>query len=180
MTVIEEDKNTLIKQLKREPISLAGWSAVDVDFSKTQIERIVPHREPFLLLNAIKRLNLDSKALEVETTVDANDPVFAGHFPGHPVYPGVFLIEMMGQAGLCLAYFVMNATEQIAADAQPVKGLFTRVHNAGFIQSVLPGDDLTLRVKMLEMDPFCGLVAAQTLRGDAIVSHSLLEVYFDE
>lgn len=180
MNLPENDRNKLIKRLKREPISLPGQSTVELDLGKAQIERLIPHRVPFLLINRIKRLSLEQQTLEVGVKVEKSDPVFAGHFPDNPVYPGVLLIEMMGQAGLCLSHYISNQTDQVASDTHPVKGLFTRVHNAGFIQAVLPEDDLIIRVQMLEMDPFFGMVAAQVLRDGAIVTHSLLEVYFDE
>ena len=84
----------------------------------------------------------------------------------------------MGQAGLCLAYFTKNNTIVINDDSQPVKGLFTRVHNAGFNKGVMPGDTLTIRVKSLEDDDFMGLMAAQVIINSDIYSHSILEVYY--
>ena len=106
------------------------------------------------------------------------NPIFAGHFPGMQIYPGVMQIESMGQAGLCMAFFLKNDTTEIANGSIPVKGLFTRVHNAGFNKSVMPGDTMIIRVKSLEDDDFMGLMSAQVLVNDEIYSHSILEVFY--
>ena len=62
--------------------------------------------------------------------------------------------------------------------SEPVKGLFTRVHNAGFNKGVKPGDKLTIRVKSIEDDDFMGLMSAQVLINNEVYSHSILEVYY--
>jgi 3-hydroxyacyl-[acyl-carrier-protein] dehydratase len=173
-----EEKEAMIHTLKREIMDIPAEGCVKVNYGKEDIYRIIPHRPPFNLITSITAINLKEQVVEVTSKVDANDPVFAGHFPGSPVYPGVFQIETMGQAGLCLAYFIKNNTTEIASNAQPVKGLFTRVHNTGFNKPVMPGDNLTVRVKIIEDDDFMGLMSAQVMVGKELYSHSILEVYY--
>ncbi len=173
-----EEKETLTHSLKREIMDLAAQGCVKVNYGKNEVNKIIPHREPFNLISTIVAINLSHQIIEVTSKVDPKDPVFAGHFPGQPVYPGVFQIETMGQAGLCLAYFVKNNTTEIKNNSEPVKGLFTRVHNTGFNKPVMPGDNLNVRVKIIEDDDFMGLMSAQVFIGKELYSHSILEVYY--
>ncbi len=173
-----EERDDLIQQLKRDVIKLSPENTVKVNFGKDDIYKIIPHRPPFNLITSITAVNLKDAIIEVTSFVDAKDPIFAGHFPGMPVYPGVFQIETMGQAGLCMAYFMKNNTTEIKDNSEPVKGLFTRVHNAGFNKGVKPDDNLIIRVQSLEDDDFMGLMSAQVLINNEIYSHSILEVYY--
>ena len=72
--------------------------------TKKQIGELIPHRDPFLFLDELR----DIKRLETATgikTFNENEEFFKGHFPGHPIVPGVILIEMMAQAGAALIAF---------------------------------------------------------------------------
>lgn len=173
-----EEKEALIASLKREILQMPAKTAVKVNFDAESVYKIIPHRPPFALITAIHSISIEEAMIEASSKIDENDPIFAGHFPGAPVYPGVMQIETMGQAGLCLSYFVKNNTLEIKESNAAVKGLFTRVHNAGFNKGVQPGDILTVRVKSIEDDDFMGLMSAQVIINNEIYSHSILEVYY--
>ena len=120
MPVNIEEKEALIQSLKREIMVMPAEGTVKVKLEKDSIHKIIPHRDPFSLISSISLVNLEQKIIEVASFVNPSDPLFAGHFPGAPVYPGVLQIESMGQAGLCLAYFTKNNTTAIHDNSQPV------------------------------------------------------------
>ena len=172
-----EEKETLINSLKRDILEMPK-TAANVAYGLADIKKIIPHREPFVLISEISAVSLEEGVIEIKHFVNPKDPVFVGHFPNMPVYPGVFQVEAMGQAGLCLSYFIKNNTTKITENSVPVQGLFTRVHNAGFNKGVKPNDNLIIRVKSIEDDDFMGLMQAQVLINNEIYSHSILEVYY--
>jgi 3-hydroxymyristoyl/3-hydroxydecanoyl-(acyl carrier protein) dehydratase len=172
------DLETWINTVKRQPLQIEFEDTVKLNFGKEDIDKIIPHRAPFALITSLTAVSLERQSIEATSYVNPFDPIFDGHFPDMPVYPGVMQIESMGQAGLCMAYFLKNATTEITEESVPVKGLFTRVHNAGFNKAVKPGDLLAIRVQSLEDDDFMGLMMAQVLLNDEVYSHSVLEVYY--
>ena len=172
------DLETWIHKVKRQPLQMQFEDTVKLNYGKEDIDKIIPHRAPFALITSLTAVSLEHQIIEATSYVNPDNPIFKGHFPDMPVYPGVMQIESMGQAGLCMAYFLKNATTEITQDSVPVKGLFTRVHNAGFNKGVKPGDLLTIRVKSIEDDDFMGLMMAQVLLNDEVYSHSVLEVYY--
>jgi len=104
----------------------------------TAIERILPHRYPFLLVDRVDEIG--EERIVARKLVSRNEPFFDGHFPGHPVMPGVLIIEAMAQAGALLAAHVVSfdpATHVI---------YFMAIDNAKFRKPVIPGDVLTLDV----------------------------------
>lgn len=106
--------------------------------SKT-IERCIPHRYPFLLVDKVVELEPE-KMVRAIKNVSLSDPILQGHFPAQPVYPGVLLIEGMAQASAVLAYF---SRSQAFSDI-----LLTEVGQARFRRMVLPGDCLNFVVTL--------------------------------
>ena len=107
------------------------------------IERIMamlPHRYPLLLIDRLVEVNLDHSAVAIKN-VSINEPHFQGHFPGHPVMPGVLMIEAMAQTAAALVV----ATVGEAAEGKLV--YFMTVSNARFRKPVTPGDQLRIVVE---------------------------------
>lgn len=171
---------TLIKQLKKHKISFPESETVALSFSRPEIEKMLPHRSPFFFLDQISRLNLKEQCLEGFREIATTDPIFQGHFPQNPIYPGVLQIEMMGQLGLCLYHFIQNQSSCLPQESKPLTGLFTKVHHASFLQPIFPGDRITILAQMEEYDDWTGTVKGQIYKGEELCSFSILGVYFNE
>jgi len=121
------------------PTTPAGAFTLPLDV--TAIERILPHRYPFLLLDRV--VELDGDHVVALKNVSANEPFFPGHFPGRPVMPGVLIVEAMAQAGAVLALTQVAAQPKGTAP-RPV--YFMALDKVKFRKMVVPGDQLRLEV----------------------------------
>jgi len=112
----------------------------------TRIQELLPHRYPFLLVDRVLELEANKRILAVKN-VSINEPFFQGHFPGHPVMPGVLVLEALAQAGGLLTQ--LSATKVGSGDEK----LFylVKIDNARFSRMVVPGDQLVLEVKLKRM-----------------------------
>jgi 3-hydroxymyristoyl/3-hydroxydecanoyl-(acyl carrier protein) dehydratase len=160
--VSSADHVARLRRARREPLFAALPRTLD--WGRPVLHRLLPHREPLLLLDRI--VAADDHRLVAERTLDPADPVFAGHFPGDPVYPGALLLEMGGQLGLCLG-------QSPAEVPRPVR--LIRVHGAEFVAAARPGDHLTVLAERIEDDGWTVLVIAQVLCGESVVCAAVLE-----
>lgn len=128
------------------------------------IEKIMerlPHRYPFLLIDRILDVE-KGKSIRALKNVTANEPQFTGHFPGHPVMPGVLLVEAMAQAGGMLAF-------QSVEDDREYLVYFTGIDGVRFRKPVVPGDQVIFEIKCLHRRGFMW-----KLRGEAFVDGNLV------
>jgi len=105
----------------------------------SEIMEMIPHRYPFLLIDRVTNLVLGETAVGIKN-VTINEPFFQGHFPGHPIMPGVLVIEAMAQTS---AILVIETTGRRAGGV----GYFMTVDNARFRKPIVPGDRLELHVE---------------------------------
>lgn len=108
-----------------------------------EILEYLPHRYPFLLIDRVLELEVDKRILAVKN-VSINEPFFVGHFPHHPVMPGVLVIEAMAQAAAILSFKSMG----IKPDDKSVY-YFAGIDNARFKRPVSAGDQIQLEVSIL-------------------------------
>ena len=106
------------------------------------IQRIIPHRYPFLMVDRIREINGDESCVGIKC-VTLNEPQFQGHFPGMPIFPGVMIIEAMAQTSGVLVGLSMDLVDKQA------KVFFMGVDGVKFRRKVVPGDVLELHVKAL-------------------------------
>ena len=119
-------------------------SAENGPLGRDFIESRIPHRPPFLWLDRV--LALEETSVTTETRIPEDLPLFAGHYPGHPLMPGVLLCEAVFQAGALLLSERLRA-EGAAETAVPV---LTRIFGAKFKREVHPGDVLEIRAELTE------------------------------
>ena len=117
-------------------------SSVTLPVDSAEIERLLPHRYPFLLVDRVVEFQKDKRVLAYKN-VTCNEPFFTGHFPGHPVMPGVLVIEALAQAGGLLTQL---SRDPGAGDGQTF--YLVKVDNARFSRMVVPGDRLELEVEL--------------------------------
>ena len=108
-----------------------------------EIEKLLPHRHPFLLVDRIIELEPNKRVVGVKC-VTANEDFFVGHFPGHPVMPGVLILEALAQASAIMALTSMPPEKRAGKVIY-----FMSIDGAKFRKPVVPGDRLELHCEML-------------------------------
>jgi 3-hydroxyacyl-[acyl-carrier-protein] dehydratase len=114
---------------------------MDAPLDVVAIQKLLPHRFPFLLIDRVIELGGDKVVALKNVTV--NEPFFTGHFPGHPIMPGVLIVEAMAQAGGILALTTLGET------AAGKLVYFMGIDKVKFRRPVVPGDQLRLEVTPL-------------------------------
>ncbi|MCD8121845.1 MAG: 3-hydroxyacyl-ACP dehydratase FabZ [Clostridiales bacterium] len=131
-----------------------------------EIQEIIPHRHPFLLIDCIEELEPGVRAVGYKC-ITFDEPQFAGHFPGQPVMPGVLMIEALAQVG---AVAILSLPENKGKTA-----FFGAINNAKFKQMVVPGDRLKLECEIIKRKGPIGVgkAVATNAEGKVAVSAEL-------
>ena len=128
--------------------------------STKEIMEIIPHRQPFLLIDTIEELEPGVRAVG-KKCVSYNEPYFAGHFPSEPVMPGVLQIEALAQVG---AVAILSQPEFKGKTAY-----FAAINSAKFKNKVVPGDVLRLETEIIKIKGPIGIGAAKAYVDDKLV-----------
>lgn len=128
-----------------------------------EIQKILPHRYPFLLIDRVTNM-VENESIEAYKNVSISDNVFQGHFPGHPIYPGVMIIEGMAQAGGVLAF----KSTQNKEDLKNKVVYFMSIDKAKFRQPIRPGDRLEYKISVIKNRGRIWI-----LKGEAFVDNKL-------
>jgi 3-hydroxyacyl-[acyl-carrier-protein] dehydratase len=133
----------------------------------TDIQKILPHRYPFLFVDAIVEMERLKRVVGVKN-VTINESFFQGHFPGQPIMPGVLIIESMAQTGGLLLL-------QEVPDRENKLLYFVAVDGARFRRPVVPGDQLRVEMKVISWrGDFCKLEGRATVDGQLAAEATLM------
>jgi len=137
-----------------------------------KIMEVLPHRYPFLLVDRIEEVEEGAKVVGYKN-VTINEPFFQGHFPGHPIMPGVLIIEAMAQVGGAYAAVKDNVGEDRVT-------YFVGIDNARFRKPVTPGDALRLEVDLLSKRRGIYQFLGKAYVGETLVAEAELKAVFAE
>jgi len=131
-----------------------------MEMSRKDIESIIPHRDPFLLLDKI--VNIDyGKRIKAIKYVKKDEPYFKGHFPGSPIMPGVLIVETIAQAGAVLMLMRPENKGKLV--------LFAGIDRARFKRIVKPGDELTIELELKNSRKNIGRAIGRVTVGNEVV-----------
>lgn len=126
-----------------------------------EIQKIIPHRYPFLLVYKITEIEYGKRATGIKN-VTINEPFFTGHFPQNPIMPGVLIVEAMAQVG---AVAILGAQEHKGKLA-----VFTGIDKLRFRKQVVPGDTLRMEIEMIAMKRGIGKAKASAFVDDKLAA----------
>ena len=133
--------------------------------SAKEIMEIIPHRQPFMLIDTIEEMEPGVRAV-AKKCVSYNEPFFNGHFPGEPVMPGVLIIEALAQTG---AVAILSLEENKGKTAY-----FAAINSAKFKQKVVPGDVLMLETEIIKVKGPIGIGKATSLVNGKVAAQAEL------
>lgn len=154
--ILESAQRPVFKRNEEEAAMTSKRRELDV----TELKKIIPHRYPFLFVDRIIDLEPGKKAVGVKN-VSVNDYFFQGHFPGHPIMPGVLIIEALAQVGGVVMLSVYENHGKIA--------YFMSIDHAKFRQPVYPGDTLRLEVEVVKSRSKTGQCVGRAYVGEKLV-----------
>ena len=136
------------------------------------IQRIIPHRYPFLLVYKVVEIDGTARGVGIKN-VTMNEPFFPGHFPGHPVMPGVLIVEAMAQTGgLLLLGQVEDAANKIV--------YFMSIDQVKFRKPVIPGDQLRFELEMLKFrGKTCRMAGVAYVDGQPVAEAEMMAAIVD-
>jgi len=135
-----------------------------------EIQEIIPHRYPFLLVDRILELEEGKRAVGIKN-VTINDSFFQGHFPGHPIMPGVLIIEALAQVGTVA---ILKKPEY-----EGYLGLFAGLDDVKFKRQVIPGDQLRLEVELVKLRKNYGVAKGVAYVGDELAAEGTLKFFLE-
>jgi beta-hydroxyacyl-ACP dehydratase FabZ len=153
-------KAVLVKEENKAEEKVQEFTAGERIINSAEIQTIIPHRYPILMVDRVK-LTDDTKKATGYKAVSGNEGFFQGHFPGQPIMPGVLIVEAMAQTSCVLFLSKPNMKNKLA--------YFMGIDNVKFRKTVIPGDMLELKIEVLKDSGSKGKV-----KGEAFVDGKLV------
>lgn len=135
-----------------------------------EIQEIIPHRYPFLLVDRIIELEEGKRAVGIKN-VSINESFFQGHFPGHPIMPGVLIMEALAQVGTVV---ILKMPEY-----QGYLGLFAGLDDVKFKKQVIPGDQLRLEVELIKLRKKFGVAQGKAYVGEQLAAEGIIKFFLE-
>ncbi|NVJ54295.1 3-hydroxyacyl-[acyl-carrier-protein] dehydratase FabZ [Arcobacter sp. CECT 8983] len=136
-----------------------------------EIQEILPHRYPFLLVDRITEME-KGKSIEGFKNISISEPAFMGHFPGHPIYPGVLILEGMAQAGGVLA---LKSNDLSNEELKSKVIYFMSIDKAKFRSPVKPGDQLVYKIDIIKLKGTLIVLDGKAYVDDKLVAQAELK-----
>ncbi|MDI3547052.1 MAG: 3-hydroxyacyl-[acyl-carrier-protein] dehydratase [Halanaerobiales bacterium] len=137
-----------------------------------EIQNLLPHRYPFLLVDRIEEIESGKRVVGIKN-VTMNEEFFQGHYPGHPIMPGVLIIESMAQVG---GFLMMQSLE----NPEEKLPFFAGIDKARFRRPVVPGDRLRIEVEIIKLRGRVAKVSAKGYVEDEIAAEAELMFAIDD
>ena len=148
-----------------------------VNYPLDDVKKLLPHREPFLLVDQIIGLDFEQQGIWGARKIDAQDPIFKGHFPDYPIWPGVLQIEMIGQLAICYFDFHKRKSVELRKDRSSLGIRALKIYHTLFQHEVLPDDEVHILAKFLEEDEYKFKGIGQVINDGKVCTIAIAEFY---
>lgn len=135
-----------------------------------EIQEIIPHRYPFLMVDRIIELEEGKRAVGIKN-VSSNEPFFQGHFPGHPIMPGVLILEALAQVGTVIILKMPKYAGCLA--------VFAGLDEVKFKRQVVPGDQLQLEVELIKLRKMFGFARGKAYVGGELAAEGIIKFFLE-
>ncbi len=160
----------LMRRAEKELLVPAEKSHNHAVLDHAAVEHVLPHRDPFLFVDEVIMLDLERSVIKTRYSLSRAEEILAGHFPDHPLLPGVLQVEAIAQAGLILCLRRMETPDA------PIPVL-TQILGARFVRPITPGGDLEITATEIE-DGLFSVIVGQCVHLGEICSVASVQVSF--